>query len=335
MHFITILTAVVCAFIMSISTDSTDSTAMAGDIDPVRIGVFFEWPSPNLVGIAEKTFETEMGVEIAWKAYETSYDMNRAFTNGELDIAYGHELVPFMDAVSRGIDIVATGIAISYQELDACVVGEHAGINRQNIKQLEGRKVFVQTGGTTHYRLTRMLDYLEVDILKMEVIAIGDGAAAAKSIHSRRGALACAYGGSVRRMQEKGQLLMTGDEMEGIGLKFFDLVSMSRAFVEEKGQLGKQFLEITNRYNSAFERDPGIMKKKIARASNLSLMTTNRFMKPFSFPDNIQQASVEWLGDGGVVERYMSDLAAFLGKSGKLEMPMSDYSGFIDTRFLQ
>ncbi len=332
MRFITLLVAVVSTLTLSASPFSV---AMAGDSDTVRIGFFFEWPSPNLAGIAEQVYETEMGVEIEWKAYETSYDMNRAFKNGELDIAYGHELVPFMDAVSRGVDIVATGIAISYPELDACVVGEHTGINRQNIKELEGQKVVVQTGGPTHFRLTRMLDHLGVDMSKMEVFAVGDGAAVTKSIHLGRAALGCAYGGSVRHMQEKGQLLMTGDEMDRIGLKFFDLVSMTRTFVENRTKLGKQFLEITNRYNGAFERDPGSMKKEIATASNLSLMTTNFFMKQFSFPENTQQASVDWLGDGGAVAYYMSDLATFIGKSGKLDIPLSDYSEFIDTGLLQ
>ena len=329
MQFITLLTAVISTLVLSFPV------VMASDSEPVRIGIFFEWPSPNLVGIAEKTYEAEMGVEIEWKSYETSYDMNKAFNNGELDIAYGHEMVPFMDAVSRGVDIVATGIAISYPELDACVIGEHTGINRQNIKALEGQKVYVQTGGITHYRLTRVLDHLGVDISKMELVAVGDSAAATKAIHRGRAALGCAYGGSVRRMKEKGQLLMSGAEMDRIGLKFFDLVSMSRKFVEEKPQLGRQFLKITNRYNEAFKRDPGSMKKEISVASNLSLMTTNFFMKAFSFPGNTQQASIEWLGRGGVVEHYMSDLAAFMGNSGKLEIPMSEYSDFIDASLLQ
>ena len=329
MRFITFLTTVVSIFALSLPV------AMAGDSGLLRIGRFLEWPSPNLVGIAENAYETEMGVEIEWKAYETSYDMNKAFSNGELDIAYGHELVPFMDAVSRGIDIIATGIAISYPELDACVVGDHANIDRENIAELEGRKVYVQTGGTTHYRLTKMLDHLGVDILKMEVMAVGDGAAVTKSLYKGRGALGCAYGGAVRQMQEKGQLLMTGDEMDGIGLKFFDLVTMSGTFVEEQAELGKQFLEITNRFNEAFKRDPVSMKKKITSASGLSLMTTDLLMKLFSFPANKQQASAEWLGTGGVVEHLMPDLAAFLGKSGKLETPMSDYSKFIDTGLLE
>ena len=303
--------------------------SMAGSSEVLRIGIFYEWPSPNLVAIAEKTYEAELGVDIEWKAFETSYDMNRAFKNNELDIAYGHELVPFMDAVSRGVDIVATGIAISYPELDACVISDRADIDRQNIMDLEGRKVFVQTGGVTHYRLTRMLDHLGVDIRKMEVTAVGDGAAATKAVYKGWGALGCAYGGSVRQMQKKGRLLMTGDEMDEIGLKFFDLVTMSRNFVEEKTDLGKQFLEITDRFNNAFKRNPGLMKKKIAGASNLSLMTTNVFMKQFSFPENKQQASAEWLGNSGAVEDLMTDLAAFLGKSGKLETPLPDYSEFI------
>ncbi len=329
MRFILFFIAFMCVSVASLSI------SMAGSAKVVRVGFFNEWPSPNLVAIAEKTYDAEMGVEIEWKAFETSYDINRAFKNNELDIAYAHEIVPFMDAVSQGIDIVATGIAISYPELDACVISDHADIDRQNIMDLEGRKVFVQTGGMTHYRLIRMLDHLGVDIQNMQVIAVGHGAAATKAVYRGMGALGCAYGGPVRQMQKKGRLLMSGDEMDEIGLKFFDFVTMSRAFVEEQAELGKQFLEITNRFNDAFKRDPGSMKKKIATASNLSLMTTNVFMKPFYFPDNSQQALAEWLGDGGAVEDLMRDLAAFLGKSGKLETPILDYSEFIDNDLLE
>ena len=66
--------------------------------DEVNVGFFPAWPTPNLVGMIDGTFDRELGIPLNWKLYESSQDMNRAFSEGTLDIAIGHEIVPFLQA---------------------------------------------------------------------------------------------------------------------------------------------------------------------------------------------------------------------------------------------
>ena len=303
--------------------------------DEVNVGFFPAWPTPNLVGMIDGTFDRELGVPLNWKLYESSQDMNRAFSEGTLDIAIGHEIVPFLQAAGNDLPIVAVGIAVSYPEYDNCVLSAKSGITRENVKQLEGQTAYTISGTISHFRMLKMLDFLEVDHSKMELIFVGDGTAVSKAVHKGWAALGCAYAGPLQRMLDNGQALMTGQELESIGLKYFDLVTMSRSFLEVNRETARKFMSITDRFNQQYTAQPGPMKSAIAEGSGIRVTTANRLLQQFSFPAASEQKTVQWLGAGGLVENYLKELAAFLALHENLENPIPGYGNYIDAGLLE
>ncbi len=309
--------------------------SQASALEKIIVGYFPAWPMPNLVGQIDGTFDSEMGIPLKWRQYESSWDMNRAFETGELDIAIGHELVPFLHAAGNDLPVVATGIAVSYPEYDNCIVSVHSGIDRENIKQLEGEAVYTIAGTLTHYRMVKMLEHLGVDPASMELHAVGDGTAVSKAVYKGWAALGCAYAGPLERMLESGQLLMSGQELENIGLRYFDLITMSRSFLENNHELARQFMAITDRLNRQYDTAPGPMESAIAQGAGLRVVVANRLLQKFSFPSAREQKSGQWLGDGGVIKNDLPELAAFLALHGDLDKPLSSYGEFFDTGLLE
>jgi ABC-type taurine transport system substrate-binding protein len=136
-------------------------------------------------------------------------------------------------------------------------------------------------------------------------------------------------------MLDNGQVLMTGQELESIGLKNFDLVTMSRSFLEVNRETARKFMSITDRFNQQYTAQPGPMKSAIAEGSGIRVMTANRLLQQFSFPAASEQKTVQWLGAGGLVENHLKELAAFLALHENLENPMPGYGNYIDAGLLE
>lgn len=303
--------------------------------DVINVGIFFEWPTPNLIGVDVAGYEAQMGVKVKWKAFETSEDMNYAFAEGKLDIAFAHEMVPFMKAVSNGQDLIAVGVAVSYPEHDACVVSENTILDQQNKQDFVGKRLHVKPGSVSDFRMRKMMDSLGVDVGKFKINAKGDGAHIVKAMYEKQADIGCAFGAPVLQMRRYGDLLMDAEQMHKIGLRNFDFVTMSGKFIKKYRQYAEQFMRITETYNEQYRANPGPQKKRIAGSAFLTIMNANRLLKLFQFPSKQEQLSVEWLAENGAVIRYMNELGAFLKQSGQMKKSLPDYSAHLDQSILR
>ena len=65
-------------------------------------------------------------------------------------------------------------------------------------------------------------------------------------------AAACAFGGPLQRMKEYGDELMTPAEQEAIGIRVFDVVSVTEDFANDHPELLRKFMEVTDQANAAY-----------------------------------------------------------------------------------
>ena len=159
---------------------------------------------------------------------------------------------------------------MSYAENDNCVVHKDAGITQANAKDLEGQKVATPIGNVTHYKLLRTLDHLNVDASEVTLVQMNppEGAAALA-----RGdvSMACGFGGALQRMKEFGDVLMTAQEQEAIGIRVFDIVSVTEEFATDHPDLVVKFLQVTEDANNVFKQDAEAHLPTIAKQSGQAL----------------------------------------------------------------
>ena len=270
--------------------------------DEITVAYFLEWPTPNQVAQIEQAYDEALGLTVNWVAFDTGVAMSAAMASGDVDIAYSQGLVPFANAVTAGVEIQMVGVAVSYAENDNCVVQTDLGIGRDNATDLNGMKVAVPLGTVAHYKMLKQMQYLGVDTDSMEIVdlAPADGAAALQ-----RGdvAMACGWGGGLQRMLEAGNIIMTGAEMEDeIGLKVFDVISVSNAFAENHPDVLIDFLQVTEDANGAYAADPDSKLATIAQAAGMDEDGTAASLATFSFPTRDEQLSEAWFG--GTVQNF-------------------------------
>jgi taurine transport system substrate-binding protein len=300
--------------------------------EKVTVAYFLEWPTANQVAQMDKTYDKEMGVEVEWRAFGNGNEMTQAMVSGDVQIAYSVGFPTFLVGVSNGAPVKMVGVAVSYAEADLCMLRNDSGIARQNIKDLEGKKVATPIGNITHYRLVKALEHLGVDISKVELVQM-NGADGAVALLRGDVVMACAFGGPIDRMAEVASPLMTGAELEEIGAGAFDIVQVSNEFAEEHPDLVRKFLAVTDKANQAYNANPESAYQTVSGASGMDLDATKTMMGKFSFPTNEEQAGPNWLGGG--VQKMAPAIMDVMAKAGALDKPLDDYSQFIDPSFLK
>ncbi|MBZ8132731.1 ABC transporter substrate-binding protein [Afifella sp. IM 167] len=306
--------------------------AAAQDLDKVTVAYFLEWPSPNLMYKADGRFDEEMGVPVDWRSFGNGNEMASAMASGSVQIAYSQGLVPFVVAVTNGVPLKLVSAAVSYAENDNCVVREDAGITQENAKELEGKKVATPIGNVTHYKLLKTLDYLGVDASKVNLVQMNppEGAVA---LEQGLVTMACGFGGALKRMKESGHVLMTAKEQEDIGIRVFDIVSVTEDFAENHPDLVVKFLQLTEDANDAFKADQEKYLPILAEQSGQDLADSREMVDLFEFPSRDEQLSEAWMG--GKVQEFINEVADFYVEQGQLSSRLDDYSSTIDTSFME
>ncbi len=304
----------------------------ASALDKITVAYFLEWPTPNLVAQAEKTYDEALGVKVEWRAFGNGNEMSQAMASGDVHIAYSQGLVPWVVAVSNGLPLRLVGIAAAYAEADNCVVHADAGITQANAAELEGKRVATPIGNVTHYKLLRTLEHLGVDASKIDLVQMNPPDAV---VALARGdvTMACAFGGPLQRLKEFGSVLMTAAEQEAIGIRVFDVVSVTEQFARDHPALVRKFMQVTDQANATYAAAPDRFNETIAVAAGMELAAALEFLETSTFPSVEEQLSAAWLGSS--VQAFIREVAKFFAKHGQLDRALDSYEFAIDTSFLK
>ena len=307
-------------------------TGAALAVDEITVAYFLEWPTPNQFAQAQEIFDAEMGVRVNWRAFETGVQMSAAMAGGAVQILYSQGVPPFIIASSSGLDIELVGIAVTYDDNDNCVVHASQGITAANARDLEGRRVAVPLGSAAHYGMLRQMDHFGIDVSRLSVVDLSpaDGAAALA-----RGdvAMACGWGGALRRMLEHGNVLLTGAEKRALGIRIFDVISVDSNCARANPELIARFLRVTEDMNRRFETDREAMLPVISQASGMDMDGTIATLDRFGFPSMADQMGPDWLGGG--LQAFLKNVADFFAANGNLPAALDSYEGVVNISYMQ
>ncbi|MGY6410302.1 MAG: taurine ABC transporter substrate-binding protein [Alkalilacustris sp.] len=307
-------------------------TGAAQALDEITVAYFLEWPTPNQYAQAREIFDEAMGLKVNWRAFETGVQMSAAMAGGAVQILYSQGVPPFVIASSAGLDIELVGIAVTYDDNDNCVVHASEGITAENATDLVGKRVAVPLGTAAHYGMLRQMEHFGIEPASLSIVdlAPADGAAALS-----RGdvAMACGWGGALRRMKEHGDVLLTGAEKRELGIRIFDVVSVDSNFAAEHPEIVAQFLRVTEDMNRRFETDREAMLPVISQAAGMDMEGTIATLDLFGFPTMEDQLGPEWMGGG--LQDFLKGVADFFAASGNLPAALDSYDGVVNASFME
>jgi taurine transport system substrate-binding protein len=310
------------------------AAGQAWALDELTVGYFLEWPMPFQYAKAMGTYEKELGVKINWRSFDTGTAMSAAMASGDVHISVSQGVPPFVVATSAGQDIQIVDVAVSYSENDNCVVRTDLEITKENASELAGKTVAVPIGTAAHYSFLRQMDHFGVDVAGLEVVDMAPPDAAAAFTQGNLD-MACGWGGSLRRMKESGNTLLTGAEKEELGILVFDVSSAPAAFIAEEGELLAKFLKVTADANAMWNEGSkkAEMIPVIAKDAGMDEVATAETMSTFVFPSVEEQLGPKWLGGGA--QTFMSGVANVFVTAGSIPAALPSYDQAVNTSALE
>ncbi|WP_417723424.1 ABC transporter substrate-binding protein [Salipiger sp.] len=298
--------------------------------ESITVGYFLEWPMPFEYAKAEGFYEDAMGVDINWVSFDTGTAMSAAMASGDVQLSVSQGVPPFVVAASAGQDLQVLDVAVSYSDNDNCVVREELEIDKDSAAELAGKKVAVPLGTAAHYGFLKQMSHFGVDLASLDIVDMAppDGAAA---IAQGAVDMACGWGGSLRRMKEHGNVLLTGAEKEELGILVFDVTSGPAGWIAENSDLAAKFLKVTRDANAMWA-DPANQEKMlpvIAKDAGMDLEATRETIATFVFPNVGDQLSVKWLGGGA--QEFMKGVADVFVEAGSIDSALDSYADHVNT----
>ena len=304
--------------------------AQAASAEELTVGYFLEWPMPFQYAKETGVYDEALGMTVNWVSFDTGTAMSAAMASGDVQISVSQGLPPFVVATSAGQDLQIVDVAVSYSDNDNCVVRADLEIDADSAGELAGKKVAVPLGTAAHYGFLKQMSHFGVELGSLDVVDMAppDGAAA---IAQGAVDMACGWGGSLRRMKEHGNVLLTGAEKEELGILVFDVTSAPAAFVAENDDLVAKFLKVTADANDAWNSGAKTaeMLPVIAKDAGMDEDATAATMATFIFPGVDDQLSDKWLGGGS--QEFMKGVADVFVEAGSIDAALDSYSNAVNT----
>ncbi|MFD1509715.1 ABC transporter substrate-binding protein [Lacimonas salitolerans] len=305
-------------------------TGAAQAMDEITVAYFLEWPMPFQYAKVQGTYDEALGVTVNWRAFDTGTAMSAAMASGDVHLSVSQGVPPFVVATSAGQDLQIVDVAVSYADNDNCVVRADLEIDKDSADELAGKKVAVPLGTAAHYGYLKQMTHFGVDISSMEIVNMAppEGAAA---IAQGAVDMFCGWGGSLRRAEEHGNVLLTGAEKEDLGILVFDVTSGPSSFVAENPELVAAFLKVTADANAMWA-DPAnrdTMLPVIAQDSGMDMDATATTIDTFVFPTVEDQLTAKWLGGGA--QEFMKGVADVFVEAGSIGAALDSYETHVNT----
>ncbi|MEM1316813.1 MAG: ABC transporter substrate-binding protein [Pseudomonadota bacterium] len=323
----TILKSVLAASVVALSA----TTAMAdAHLKVLTVAYVLEWPTPNQYAQANKISEKELGIPVKWVSFDAGTAMSAAMASGDVQISFSQGVTPFLVATAAGQDLQVVDVAVSYSDNDNCVVRSELEVTKDNAaEKLKGKKVAVPLGTAAHSGFLAQIKYLGINEADLNIVDMSPSDSSAAFAQPNTDlAMACGWGGSLRKMKEHGNPIIEGAEKESVVGKVFDVTSVPASFAEENAELLAKFLKVTADMNAQYAKDSGPMMESISKAAGMDMDATKAVIGTFVFPTVETQLSEEWMG-GGVAE-YLTASAASLEADGKIKA-LPDYSALVNS----
>jgi len=303
------------------------NTASAQEI---TVGYFLEWPMPFQYAKVEGMYDEALGMTVNWRSFDTGTAMSAAMASGDVQLSVSQGVPPFVVATSAGQDLQIVDVAVSYSENDNCVVREEFEIDKSNAGELAGKKVAVPLGTAAHFGFLKQMNHFGIDVSSIDVVNMAppEGAAA---IAQGAVDMACGWGGSLRRMKEHGNVLLTGAEKEELGILVFDVTSGPADYIAENSDVVAKFLAVTAKanemWNSGEHTDE--MLPVIAKDSGMDEEATAATIETFIFPSVEDQLSDKWLGGGA--QEFMKGVADVFVQADSIDSALETYEDNVNT----
>jgi taurine transport system substrate-binding protein len=264
-------------------------------------------------------YDEALGMKVNWKSFDAGTAMSAAMASGDVQISVSQGVPPFVVATSAGQDLQIADIAVVYADNDNCVVKAELEIDKDSAKELEGKKVACRSAPR---HITASSSRWNISASMSRPWKLSTWHPPMAPLRFAQGSLdmVCGWGGSLRRMMEHGNVLLTGAEKDEIGISVYDVTSVPASFAAESSDVLAKFLKVTADMNAKWLTDSdGNAAGDRQGCRHVRRRRRQRpCSRPFQFPTVEEQLSDKWLG--GATQAFLKGVGDVFFKAAGLNI---------------
>ena len=263
------------------------------------------------MGFAEAKFPD---VDIQWLPFDSGRDVNTAMVSGGIDVGLAGS-VPVSTGIAQSLPYQVYFIHDVIGDNEALAVTAASGITA--MADLEGKKIGVPFGSTTHFSLLSALDSEGIDPASVQILDMQPQDMLAAW---QRGDIdgGCVWQPTLSKMTDAdGTVLITAKQLAEKGIITADLGIVSTEFAQQYPDFLKGYVGALDEAVQLYRNDPEAAAEAISEEIGLTPEESLAVMNELVWVSAEEQAGADFLGTPeapGAMSQVLKDSAEFMVK---------------------
>lgn len=222
-------------------------------------------PNDAVVARVKDWYESELGVKVNLKKFDSGRDVNNAFASKSLDIGLMGS-TPVSVGISSGLGYEVIWIHDVIGAAESLAVKNSANIN--SIQELKGKKVAVPFSSTAHYSLLSALKLAGVNASDVKILDMQPPDIFAAW---QRGDIDAAYVWNpvLGKLLADGKALTDSGKLAEQGMITADLGVVSKDFAQKYPEIVAKYIKVQQKAHELYKSNPDEAAGAIAKGLNI------------------------------------------------------------------
>jgi taurine transport system substrate-binding protein len=290
--------------------NSDSKATTAAKPDAVNIG-YQDIPNDEILAKAKDWYESELGVKVNFKKFDSGRDVNNAFASNSIDIALMGS-TPAAVGLSRGLGYDVFWIHDVIGAAESLAVKNSANVN--SIQELKGKKIAVPFSSTAHYSLLNALKLEGVNLSDVKILDMQPPDILAAW---QRGDIDAAYvwNPTLGKLLADGKVLTDSGKLAEKGIVTADLGVVRREFAQKYPDIVAKYIKVQGKAYDLYKSNPDDAAQAIAKGLNIDKAEALKEARDLIWLSAKDELSDKYFGTSakkGNLVKILKDTADFL-----------------------
>lgn len=283
----------------------------------INIG-FQAIPNDEILAKAKDWYESELGVKVNFKQFDSGRDVNTAFASNSLDFGLAGS-APTSVGISTGIPYEVFWIHDVIGAAESLAVKNSANIN--SVKDLAGKKVAVPFASTSHYSLLNALKLEGIDPGSVKVLDMQPPDILAAW---QRGDIDGAYvwQPTLGKLLADGKVITDSSKLAEKGVVTADIGLVRKEFAQKYPEIVTKYVKLQQKAYDLYSSNPDEASEAIAKGLNIDKAEALKETKELVWLSAKDQVSDKYFGSSskkGDLAKTLKSTADFLVEQKSIE----------------
>lgn len=304
---------------------------------PKSITIGFQTiPNDEILAKAKNLYESNLGVKVNFKQFDSGKDVNTAFASNSIDFALAGS-APTAIGISMGLPYKVIWIHDVIGSAESLAVKNSANI--KSIKDLKGKKIATPFASTSHYSLLSALKLAGVNPSDVKILDMQPPDILAAWL---RGDIDGAYvwNPTLDKLLSDGKVLTDSAKLADKGIVTADIGLVSKSFSEKYPDFVTKYIKIQQKAYDLYKSNPDDASAAIGKSLNITKADALKQTKSLLWLSEKEQISGKYLGTSnkiGDLAKTLKLTADFLAEQKSIDKApgLDTFKKAIDPKFIE